>query len=371
MLFCQIFLTSFVESTSNEFPFAVVLWRYNLFEDRHWTVYNETVGQLKDQGFDIAGDANYVVQANYTYLNYTLKSKIVKLSWPNATLLITQGTYDLNLTAYKVLDNGAIGDRAGSFLRSNLPAIISSPLTYTDPNLGVGFDPSVFTIGNTFVASTRTYSVNRTETLNDTLWGHNDTYVCVAHLTNATHSYSWTSWCDAASGLFLKNVVESKTPTSTSYEEQELIETGVENDRFDVVQNGQSYQVFVHTNSTLDDFEFDSSVKTLSLAVDGPSGTSGMCNITIPNGLVPAGNGFEVYVDGQKANHTLAKDVNSYYVSVSYQHSAHTIKVDIVGGTLLTAWWIWGAVIVIIALVAGAVCFSRKRRHRRHHRTRS
>jgi hypothetical protein len=371
VLFCQVSLASSVKLTSNEFPSAVVLWRYDLFQDTHWTVFNETVGQLKNLGFDIVGDVNHVVQANYTYLNYTLKSKVVRLSWPNATLQVTQGTYDLNLTAYKVMNTGAIGDRAGSFLRSNLPAILIPPSTYKDPDLGVGFDPSVFTIGNTFVASTRTYTVNRTETLNDTLWGKNDTYVCLAHLTNATHSYSWTSWCDAASGLFLKNVAEAKTPTSTSYEQQEMIETGVENDRFDVVQNGQSYQVFVHTNSTLDDFEFDSSVNTLSLAVDGPSGTSGICNITIPNGLVPAGNGFEVYVDGQKANHTLTEDVNSYYVSVSYQHSAHAIKVDIVGGTLLTAWWIWATVTVIIVIVAGAVYFSRKKHHRSHHRTRS
>lgn len=373
MVFCQVFLVSSVKSTLNEFPLAVVLWRYNLFQDRHWTVYNETVGQLKDQGFDIAGDVNHVVQANYTYLNYTLKSKVVGLSWPNATLLVKQGTYDLNLTAYKVLDNGAIGDMVGSFLRSNLPALLMSPLTYADPDFGVGFDPSVFIIGNTFVTSTRNYTVNRMETLNDTPWEHNDTYVCAASLANATHSYSWTSWCDASSGLFLKNVAESKTPTSTSYEEQEMIETGVENDRFDVVQNGKSYQVFVNTNSTLDDFEFDSSVNTLSLAVDGPNGTSGMCNMTFPNGLVPAGNGFEVYVDGQKANHTLTEDADNHYVSVSYQHSAHTIKVDIVGGTLLTVWWIWGTVIVIIviALVAGAVHFSRKRRHRPHHRTRS
>jgi len=364
-------LASSAKSTSGEFPPAVVLWRYDLYRDMRWVVYGETVGQLKDQGFDISGDVNHIVQANYTYLNYTLKSKVVRLSWPNATILVKQGTYDLNLTAYKVMDDGTIGDSVGSFLRSGIPASLTPLLLYEDPDLGVGFNPSVFTIGNTFVASARTYTVNRTETLNDTVWGQKDAYVCVAHLTNATHSYSWTSWCDAASGLFLKNVAESKTPTFTSHEEQELIETGVENDRFDVVQNGQFYQVFVHTNSTLGDFEFDSSVNTLSLGVDGPSGTSGVCNIAIPNGLVPAGDGFEVYVDGQKTNHTLVEDVNNYYVSVSYQHSAHTIKVDIVGGTLLNAWWIWGTVIVIIALVAGAVYFSRKRRHRRHRRTRS
>lgn len=371
ILLCQVFLVVPAKLTSDEFPVAVVLGRYDVFLDRHWTVYNETVGQLKSQGFDVTGDVNHVVQANYTYLKYTLESKVVGLSWPNATLQVRQGTYDLNLTVYKIMDNGAIGDRVWSFLKSNLPAVLNPPLTYADPNFGVGFDPSVLKIGNTFAVSTREYTVNRTETLSGTPWGQNDTYVCVAHFTNATHSYSWTSWCDATSGLFLKNVWESKTPTSTSYEEQEMIETGVENDRFEVIHNGLSYQVLVHTNSTLDGFEFDYSANAMSLTVDGPNGTSGVCNITVPKSLVPAGNGFGIYVDGQKANHTLAEDANSYYVSVGYQHSTHTITVNIVGSTLLTAWWIWAVAIVIISLLAGAIYFSRKSHHHRHRRTHS
>jgi hypothetical protein len=358
------------KSASGVFPVAVVLWKYDVFQDRHWTVFNETVGQLRSQGFDALGDVNQVVQANYTYLKYTLKSKVVGLSWPDVVVQIKQGTYDLNLTAYKIMSNGTIGGLEGTFLRSS-PAGLSRPLTYGDPDFGVGFDPSVFSIGNTFVASNQTYTVDRKETLNGTLWGQNETYVCVARLANVTHDYSWTSWCDATSGLFLKNVAESKTPTFTSYEEQELIETGVENDRFDVVQNGQAYVVLVHTNSTLNSFEFDSNANALSLAVDGPNGTSGTCNITIPKGLAPGGHGFEVYVDGQKTNDTLTEDANNYYVAISYRHSAHTITVDIVGGSLLTAWWIWAVAAAIIALFAGTIYFSRKRHHPRHRRTRS
>jgi hypothetical protein len=359
------------KSASGAFPVAVVLWRYDLFQDMHWTVINETVGQLRSQGFDATGDVNQLVQANYTYLKYTLKSKVVGLSWPDVVVRITQGTYDLNLTAYKIASNGAIGELEGVFLRANLPAALSRPLTYGEPDVGVGFDSSAFSIGNTFVASNQTYTVDRKETLNGTLWGQNETYVFVAHLANATHYYSWTSWCDATSGLFLKYVAESNTPTFTSYEEQELIETGVENDRFDVVQNDQAYVVLVHTNSTLNDFEFDSSANALNLAVDGPNGTSGTCNITIPIGLVPAGHGFEVYFDGQKIDDTLTEDANNYYVGISYQHSAHTITVDIVGGTLLTTWWIWVVAVVIIALFAGTIYFSRIRHHRPHRRKRS
>lgn len=359
-------------STSNQFPPAVTLGRYSLFQDKYSTVHNETVQQLRSQGYDVTGDVNQYVQANYTYIKYTLKSKIVRLSWPNASLQITEGTHDLNLTVYRSMDDGTVGVRLGSFLKSNVPSFIHRySLTVQDADLGVGFDPSLFAIGNMFPSSILTYLVSRTETLNDTSWGQNDTYVCAGYFANATHSYSSTAWCDAASGLFLKHVVGSKTPTSVSYEERKIIETGVENDRFDVVLNRQSFQVSVHTNSTLSGFEFDSSANKISLTIDGPNGTSGICNITFPRSPVSTGYGFEVYVDGQKVNHTLTEDANNYYVSTSYQHSTHTITVNIVGGILWTQWWFWASAITIIAVLAGAIYFLRKRHHRSHRRTHS
>ncbi len=202
ILLSQPFLALPASSRPDGFPTAVVLGRYDLFRDTFWIVYNVTVGDLKNQGWDVSGDLNHVVQANYTYLNYSLKSKVVGVFWPDAAVQVTQGTYDLNMTAFKVLDNGAIGDRVWSFIRSNVSAVLHPPSNFTDPNLGVAFDPSEFTVGNTFVTSTRTYTVNRTETVSGTPWGRNDTYVAVAQFTNATHSYSWASWCDATSASF-------------------------------------------------------------------------------------------------------------------------------------------------------------------------
>lgn len=376
ILLCQVFLVVPAKSTSDEFPAAVVVGRYNVFLDTHWTAIEETVGQLKDEGFEVTGDLNHIVLANYTYLNYSLRSKIVSLSWPTDILEVTQGTYDLNLTVYEVMTGGSIGQEVWTFLRSNISSVINPPSTYTDPNFGVGFDPSVFTIGNNFTASAQMYTVNRTETLSDKPWGQNDTYVCEANFANATNSYSWTSWCDATSGLCLKNVYQSMMYQSTtltfeSYEEQEIIETGVENGTFDFVHNGVSYPILVHTNSTLDGFEFDSSANAMRLTVHGPTGTFGVCNITVPKSLVPAGNGIEVYVDGQKANRTLTEDANNYYVDVSYEHSTHTITVDIVGSNLLNGWWVWAAAIMIITLLAAAIYFSRKNHHRRRQRKNS
>jgi len=360
---CQVFFVLPVKSTSNQFPQAIELGRYNLFQDKYWAVHNKTIQQLRNEGYDVPGDANSFVQANYTYLDYTFKSKIVRLSWPNVTLQITEGTHDLNVTVYRTIDDEGISERLGSYLRSNLPLYIHPyPLEVRDPDLGVGFNPSVFTIGNTFPTLLLTYTVNRTEILNGTPWGQNDTYVCEGYFANATHSYKWTTWCDARSGLFLKLAVESKTPTFTSYEEQKIVKTGVEGDRFDVVKNDQFYQVLVDTNSTLSSFLFDSSTNKISLTVDGPMGTSGMCNITVPKSLVLPSYDFEVYVDGQKTVHTVTEDTDNYYISFSYEHSTHTITINLVSGAIWTQWWFWTIVIMVIAVLAGVVYLLKRKK---------
>lgn len=350
-------------STSNEFPPAVILGRYNLFEDRYWVAYNKTVQQLRNEGYDVPGDANWMLQVNYTRLDYTLKSKIIGLSWPNVTLQLVEGTHDLNVTARRIMENGSIGERIASFLRTDQPSYVHPYLLEVkDPDLGVGFNPSVFTIGNTFPTLLMTYAVDRTETLIGTPWGQNETYVSVGHFANGTHFYDWTTWCDAESGLFLKLVVETKTPTFISLEEAEIIETGVEWDRFDVARNNQIYQVLVDTNSTLSNFAFNSSASKINLIVDGPAGTSGICNITVPKGLVPTGYSFEVYFDGQKTTYALTEDPSNYYISVTYQHSKHTITISLVSSVYWTQWWFWALIGVVIVIVVGATYYLKKRR---------
>jgi hypothetical protein len=329
--------------------------RYNLFEDKHWIVYNETVQQVRNEGYDVPGEANWTLQVNYTRLDYTLKVKVLKLSWPNVTLQVIEGTHDLNVTARRIMENGSIGEKLASFSRTNRPLYVHPYLLEVkDPDLGVAINPSAFTIGNTFPTALLMYTVNRTETLTGTPWEQNETYVMKAYFANETHRFDWTVWCDAQSGIILRQKVDSETSTYTSYEETEITQTGIENDRFDIVQNGQPYQVFVSTTSTLCGFVFDSGANKISLTVDGPTGTSGVCNITVPKKLVPSGYGFEVYVDEQKADHTLTDDASNYYVNISYQHSTHTIAINIVSGPIWTQWWFWPVIIAVITVIACA-----------------
>lgn len=161
--------------------------------------------------------------------------------------------------------------------------------------------------------------------------------------------------------MFLKLAVKSKTPTFTSYEEAEIIETGIEWDEFDVVQNGQSYKVLIDTNSTLSEFAYDSKTNKISLTVDGSAGTSGICNVTVPRGLVPTSYSIEVYVDGQKTAYKLTEDANNYYVCVNYQHSTRTVVMSFVSVAIWMQWWFWVVTGVVIVAVIGALILLRKK----------
>lgn len=364
ILLSQAFLVLPARSNPEQFPPAAVVGRYVLYEDRYWIVNNKTVQQLRNEGFDLSGDADWLLQVNYTRLGYTAKSKIVGLSWPNATLHFIEGAHHLNVTAHRIMEDGSIGEKIGSFLKTNRPPY-AHPSTFEseDPNFGIVFNPSAFTIGNTFSTGILTYTVNRTETLTGTLWGQNQTFVLNGYFANASHCYKWTAWCDAESGIELKQIVDSKTPMHTSYEEMKTVETGVECDKFDVVQNGQSYQVQVDTNSTLSNFEFDSNANKISLTVNGPTGTQGMCNITVPKNLMPTGHTLEVYIDGKKTDYHLTEDADNYYVCFEYLHSAHIVTINFVASVIWTQWWFWLVAGAGIIVLAGAVVyFLRKRK---------
>jgi len=91
IFFSQVFFVLPIKSNPDQIPPAAVVGRYILGEDRYWIVYNKTVLQLRDEGYDVQGDSDWLLQVNYTRLDYTFKCKIVKLFWPNITAEITEG----------------------------------------------------------------------------------------------------------------------------------------------------------------------------------------------------------------------------------------------------------------------------------------
>jgi len=222
-----LFFTSPARLASAQVPSAAVLGRYVLWNDNFWMVTNKTVQQLSQEGYDVEGEPDQPIQVNYTRLNYTFKSKIVKLAWPNITLELTEGEYDLNVTMHEILEDGTIGERIGSFLRESQPSRTGRTYEAWDPAFGPGFSPSALWNGNTFTVWLE-YEVTGPETLYNTPWGQNETFVLNGERINNTHSFTNRIWCDAETGIILKQIWDSKMPTCVTHEEQTIIETGIE-----------------------------------------------------------------------------------------------------------------------------------------------
>ena len=356
----QIFLVLPIKSSPDQFPPAAVVGRYALYEDKYWFSENKSVQQLRDEGYDVPGDPDWPLQVNHTRLDFTLKCTILKLSWPNVTFQIIEGEHDRNVTAHKIMEDGSIGEKIASFIRVNQPYFpYMRTVESWDPQLGPMFNPSVFVIENTFSGKLLEYSVNRTKILTDTPWGQNETYVLYGYFANASHYIKNVAWCDAESGIILKQIWDQKTPMFISHEEQKIVETGI---KFEVVHEGEIYEIPIDTNSTIKEIAHDPAAKEIYLTVNGSKGTLGICNITIPKELMPADHNIQVYIDDQKTDHQLTEDADNYYVYVEYQHSTHTITIKFVTIAIWTQWWFWLIVTVGIIVLAGTVYFLKRRK---------
>ena len=98
---------------------------------------------------------------------------------------------------------------------------------------------------------------------------------------------------------------------------------------FDVITENATLQVSIISNSSISEFEFSPSSLQVSFNVTGFSGTTGFCNITMPEALL--WGDFSVYLNGEQlvegVDYTRTYNVthNSFYLS--YSHSHHTIEI--------------------------------------------
>jgi hypothetical protein len=109
-----------------------------------------------------------------------------------------------------------------------------------------------------------------------------------------------------------------------------LLPTRPEDLPFEIVWNAESYYVIISSNSTIKNFDFDQANKTLSFNVTAPIGTSGFCNITIPQELL-SGN-FSIYKDGslltKNIEYTETFNGTHFVFYIEYVHSTHIIVIE-------------------------------------------
>jgi hypothetical protein len=85
----------------------------------------------------------------------------------------------------------------------------------------------------------------------------------------------------------------------------------------------------VQSNSTISQLIFDSEQKVLSIGVSGEDGTAGYVKIVLTKALVPDLSALQVYLDDESVSYNTESTVDSWILTVHYNHSTHTVKVSL------------------------------------------
>ena len=95
-----------------------------------------------------------------------------------------------------------------------------------------------------------------------------------------------------------------------------------------VYYDEQVYDVGVLSNSSITNFEFSQSEKSISFSVNGTDGTTGFCNVSIPADLM--WGDFSLYLDDvalvEGVDYTETYNGTHYLFSINYVHSSHIVE---------------------------------------------
>lgn len=139
---------------------------------------------------------------------------------------------------------------------------------------------------------------------------------------------------------------------------------------FDVTWNDETYAVTVESKSTITDFDFSQPLKQINFKVTGPDGTTGFCNVTIPEDLLSASDEeWQIIVDDtQITDFIVTENATHTFLYFTYSHSTKPVR--IIGTEVIEdgiEWfWIPIAVAVISIVVITAVLIARRRRLKLH-----
>jgi len=95
---------------------------------------------------------------------------------------------------------------------------------------------------------------------------------------------------------------------------------------FNVSKNGQNYTVVIFSNSTITDFNYSDTLEEITFNATGPDVTIGSCCVSIPKDFINS-TYFAVFVDSVVTPSILAENSTHSFISFTYNHSTHRIKI--------------------------------------------
>jgi parallel beta-helix repeat protein len=119
-----------------------------------------------------------------------------------------------------------------------------------------------------------------------------------------------------------------------------------------------SYFVDVASNSTVSEFSFNPDEGALlRFNVEGETGTTGFCRVTIPKDLLDTEGNWNVLVDGATVTPTVNEDGSNTYLYFTYNHSTKTV--EIIGTTAIPEFPSWTPMLIMLVAVIAVAVFYR------------
>jgi hypothetical protein len=172
---------------------------------------------------------------------------------------------------------------------------------------------------------------------------------------------------DKETGLLVDYCVQVKQDNSTAFVSLRLesssvwVVTAFPQVNFDITVGSQTFSVNALSNSTVSALNFSQTSKELSFSVNGTSGTTGFCNITLPADLMSGT--FSVFKEDalleENVDYTLAYNGTHYTLQIRYAHSFHTIR--IVSSEVIPDLPTNLLMILVIMVLSTAILFLRKK----------
>ncbi len=126
---------------------------------------------------------------------------------------------------------------------------------------------------------------------------------------------------------------------------------------FQVTIDGNIYEVSIYSNSTISNFSFDQSERTISFNAFGWSDTTGFCNVTFPIQMM--GGPYLVFMDGSPLSGTETSNATHVSIHFTYQQNNHIIEV--VGTTIAPEFPTIIANMLVLSTMALMLLFTKRR----------
>lgn len=218
--------------------------------------------------------------------------------------------------------------------------VSANNIVYNKRGIELTWDNNVI-VGNNVMENYETGVLLGTGAKNN-LFFHNNFVDNAQHVNLPSYSNSWDNGYPSGGNYWTE--YEEKYPNAT-----ELDNSGIWNTSYVINENNIDYyplmaptepitrkftaydnlKVEIYSNSSLSEFQFNTTSKKLYFNVTGSAGTRGFCNVTIPENLL--WGDFSLFINGiplvEGINYTKIYNGTHYTFYTTYTHSEHTIEI--------------------------------------------